>query len=52
MSLRAKATIGSRPYVRAYPVQYPNCNINNADINGDDSINALDIEPFLNLLFQ
>ena len=27
------------------------CDINNADINGDGSINALDIEGFLGLLF-
>ena len=34
-----------------YAIQYPNCDINNADINGDGSINALDIEAFLGLLF-
>ena len=31
--------------------QFPNCDINLADINGDGNIDAFDIEPFLNLLF-
>ena len=34
-----------------YPIRYPDCDINLADINGDGSIDALDIEPFLDLLF-
>ena len=34
-----------------YAAQYPNCDINSADINGDGSIDSFDIEPFLQLLF-
>ncbi len=31
---------------------YPDCDINNADINADGDINSFDIEPFLELLFN
>ena len=34
-----------------YSAAYPDCDIDLADINGDGSINAFDIEPFLDLLF-
>jgi hypothetical protein len=34
----------------AYAAQYPNCDINNADINGDLAVNSLDIPPFFSLL--
>ncbi len=34
-----------------YGSLYPDCDINLADINGDGSVDALDIEGFLNLLF-
>ena len=35
----------------SYPGQYPDCDINLADINGDGFIDAGDIEPFISLLF-
>ena len=35
----------------SYAAKYPNCDINLGDINGDGSIDALDIEPFIGLLF-
>ena len=34
-----------------YAIQFPDCDIDLADINGDGSIDALDIEGFLGLLF-
>ena len=34
-----------------YAIRYPDCDINNADINGDGTVDAFDIEPFLDLLF-
>ena len=34
-----------------YAARFPDCDINNADLNGDGSIDAFDIEPFLALLF-
>jgi hypothetical protein len=33
-----------------YAAQYPDCDINNADINGDAAVNSLDIPPFFGLL--
>ena len=36
----------------AYPNQYPGCDINSADINGDGAVDAGDIEAFLDLLFS
>ena len=34
-----------------YSNQYSDCDINLADINEDGSVNAFDIEPFIELLF-
>ncbi len=34
-----------------YAIQFPDCNINNADVNGDGTVDAFDIELFLGLLF-
>ena len=34
----------------AYQLEYPNCDINHADLNGDGSLNSLDIDPFVDLL--
>jgi len=31
----------------AYEQAFPNCDINNADINGDGSVNNFDIDPFV-----
>jgi len=30
-----------------YAAQYPACDINNADLNGDGTINVFDIDPFV-----
>ena len=35
----------------AYRNNWPDCDINLADINHDDDVNAFDIEPFLEVLF-
>ena len=34
-----------------YAIQFPDCDINLADVNADGSVTAFDIEPFLGLLF-
>lgn len=31
----------------AYPPQYPECDINNADMNGNGTVTAADIGPFV-----
>ena len=33
-----------------YVATYPDCNVMNADTNGDGAINVFDIDPFVNLL--
>ena len=35
-----------------YHELYPDCDINLGDLNGDGDVNALDIEPFIALLFD
>jgi hypothetical protein len=35
-----------------YEAAYPDCNILNADCNGDGSLNALDIDPFVSALYE
>ncbi|MCG3128731.1 MAG: hypothetical protein CHACPFDD_03622 [Phycisphaerae bacterium] len=34
----------------AYTAQYPNCDPRLADVNGDGSVNAFDVDPFIALL--
>ena len=34
-----------------YTRLYPECNVNRADVNGDGTVTAFDVEPFLELLF-
>jgi hypothetical protein len=35
-----------------YPVAYPECRIENADINGDGRVNNFDVDPFVTRLHE
>ena len=56
-SLRSRAGLDIEPFIVAvfepgdYPTLYPECNMDLGDMNLDGSVDAFDIEPFLDLLF-